>query len=112
MTATWHGQRSSSVVTPERIARVTARTALRTAQFLWLVSAACSEFTAQPCSVDGDCGDGLVCEERDRQPVCVRAEDAPLIIGQSAPASGTNQALGTEMKLGIELAFKERNAAG
>jgi ABC-type branched-subunit amino acid transport system substrate-binding protein len=78
-----------------------------------LVSTACStEFTPQPCSIDGDCGNGLVCEQRDQQPVCVRVEDVPLIIGQSAPVSGTNQALGTNMKLGIELAFKEKNAAG
>jgi branched-chain amino acid transport system substrate-binding protein len=71
-----------------------------------------SEFDPQPCSVDGDCGTGLVCELRDRAPVCVAADDAPLIIGQSAPVSGTNQALGTQMKLGIELAFKEKNEAG
>lgn len=44
--------------------------------------------------------------------MCVAAEDAPLVIGQSAPVSGTNQALGTAMKLGIELAFKEKNEAG
>jgi hypothetical protein len=87
---------------------------LRTAQLLILVSGtACStEFTARPCSIDDDCGSGLVCELRDRQPVCVRADDAPLVIGQSAPFSGTNQALGTEMRLGIELAFSEKNAAG
>ena len=78
-----------------------------------LVSTACStEFTPQLCSIDSDCGGGLVCEQRDQQAVCVRVEDAPLIIGQSAPVSGTNQALGTNMKLGIELAFKEKNTAG
>src|SRR5262249_30013987 len=64
------------------------------------------------CSVDGDCGTGSVCELRDSVPVCVHAEDAPLVIGESAPISGTNQALGTGMKLGIELAFKEANDAG
>jgi ABC-type branched-subunit amino acid transport system substrate-binding protein len=53
-----------------------------------------------------------VCEIREQAPVCVHADDAPLIIGQSAPISGTNQALGTGMKLGIELAFKEKNEAG
>src|SRR5512140_2347292 len=87
---------------------------LRTAQcFGLLASTACStEFTPQSCSSDSDCGSGLVCEQRDQQAVCVRVEDAPLVIGQSAPVSGTNQALGTNMKLGIELAFKEKNAAG
>ena len=78
-----------------------------------LVFAGCSTaFEPQPCAVDGDCGTGLVCELRDQEPVCVRADEAPLIIGQSAPISGTNQALGTGMKLGIELAFKEKNEAG
>ncbi|HSS01942.1 MAG TPA: ABC transporter substrate-binding protein [Kofleriaceae bacterium] len=53
-----------------------------------------------------------MCELRDQQPVCVKAETASLHIGQSAPQSGTNQALGTAMKSGIELAFDEKNAAG
>jgi len=89
-------------------------TVLRTAQFFGLLaSTACStEFTPQSCSLDSDCGTGRVCEQRDQHAVCVRVEDAPLVIGQSAPVSGTNQALGTNMKLGIELAFKEKNAAG
>jgi branched-chain amino acid transport system substrate-binding protein len=74
---------------------------------------ACStQFTPSECSLDNECGQGSVCEERDGLAVCVRADDAPLVIGQSAPISGTNQALGTQMKLGIELAFAEQNAAG
>src|SRR5512147_1360299 len=77
------------------------------------VLAGCSTtFEPQPCAVDTECGTGLVCELRDQAPVCVEAKDAPLVIGQSAPVSGTNQALGTGMKLGIELAFKEKNDAG
>ena len=81
---------------------------------LALTGGACTTtFTPQPCAVDGDCGGaGLVCELREHAPVCVPAEDAPLVIGQSAPISGTNQELGTGMKLGIELAFAEQNAAG
>ena len=78
-----------------------------------VVLAGCStDFAPQTCAVDGDCGTGLVCESRDSTNVCVHAEDAPLIIGESAPISGTNQALGTGMKLGIELAFDEQNAKG
>jgi ABC-type branched-subunit amino acid transport system substrate-binding protein len=81
--------------------------------FTIVVLAGCStEFNAKPCATDGDCGGGLVCELREAQPVCVGAADAPLVIGESAPISGTNQALGTGMKLGIDLAFDERNAAG
>lgn len=80
--------------------------------FVALLSACSTEFNAMPCSSDTDCGNGLVCEQRDAQPVCVAAADAPLIIGMSAPVSGTNQALGTAMKLGVTLAFDEANAAG
>lgn len=76
-------------------------------------AAACStDFTAANCSTDDECADGLVCEVRDQAPVCVAAADAPLRIGQSAPASGTNQQLGVEMRRGIEIAFKEVNDAG
>ena len=78
-----------------------------------LVTTGCStSFEPQTCAVDSDCGSGNVCELRNSEPVCVHAEDATLVIGQSAPVSGTNQALGTQMKLGIELAFAEKNAAG
>ncbi len=78
-----------------------------------LVLASCStEVAPKPCAIDSDCGTGLVCELRDQAPVCVHASDAPLVIGESAPISGTNQALGTGMKLGIELAFDEQNTAG
>src|SRR4051812_552828 len=74
---------------------------------------ACStDFSPKPCALDSDCGDGSVCEMRGQDPVCVYQEDAPLIIGQSAPISGTNQALGTAMKLGLEIAFDEQNQAG
>jgi branched-chain amino acid transport system substrate-binding protein len=80
---------------------------------LLLVLVGCStDFAPQTCSVDSDCGNGLVCELRDATPVCVHASDAPLIVGESAPISGTNQALGTGMKLGIELAFDEQNGKG
>lgn len=78
-----------------------------------LLLAGCStDFAPQTCAVDNDCGTGLVCESRDDTNVCVHAEDAPLIIGESAPISGTNQALGTAMKAGIEIAFDEQNAMG
>ncbi len=78
-----------------------------------LLLASCStDFAPKPCAIDGDCSSGDVCELRDTTAVCVHAEDAPITIGQSAPVSGTNQALGTGMKLGVELAFKEQNDAG
>jgi ABC-type branched-subunit amino acid transport system substrate-binding protein len=80
--------------------------------FLAGVGACATEFSPKLCALDSDCADGSVCEMREAQPVCVAVDEAPLILGQSAPISGTNQALGTAMKLGIELAFEEQNAAG
>ncbi len=85
----------------------------RSAFFGSLVLSGCSStFVPQPCTLDKDCGDGLVCALRNAEPICVSAEDDPLLIGMSAPISGVNQALGTGMKLGIDLAFAEKNAAG
>ncbi|HEX5059181.1 MAG TPA: ABC transporter substrate-binding protein, partial [Kofleriaceae bacterium] len=77
-----------------------------------LLAACSTEFDPKQCAEDSECGAGSVCELRAAVPVCVHAEDAPLLIGESAPISGTNQALGTGMKLGIELAFEEQNAMG
>jgi ABC-type branched-subunit amino acid transport system substrate-binding protein len=82
----------------------------------WLLlvgtGACATEFSPKLCTIDSDCAEGSVCEMRESMPVCVAVGDAPLVVGQSAPISGTNQALGTAMKLGIELAFDEQNAAG
>lgn len=71
-----------------------------------------STFTPSTCAVDADCGDDLVCGLQGGQAVCLSPADSPLHIGMSAPVSGPSQALGTEMKLGILLAFDEQNAAG
>src|SRR5689334_22161949 len=79
---------------------------------LSLISGCSTDFQPMQCSVDNECAKGTVCELRDNVPVCVAAEDAPIQVGQSAPVSGTNQALGTGMKLGIELAFDEQNEKG
>src|SRR5262245_25284656 len=78
-----------------------------------VVATACStDFTPTTCSLDSECGAGLVWENVNNTAVCVNAEDAPLIIGHHSALSGTNQQLGTNMKLGIDLAFKEKNDAG
>ena len=79
---------------------------------VFVVAGCSTSFDPKPCAVDGDCGSGLVCELREDKPVCVHSDDAPLVIGTSAPLTGTNQALGTAMKLGIQLAFDEQNAKG
>ena len=81
--------------------------------FVSLAIPGCSStFAPQPCAIDTDCGSGLVCALRDQEPICVRADDDPIVIGMSAPVTGVNQALGTGMKLGIDLAFKEKNESG
>ncbi len=76
-------------------------------------STGCStDFNPATCDLDSDCGTGSVCEIRSAVNVCVAAAEATIRIGESAPATGTNQDLGVGMKLGIDLAFKEANDAG
>jgi branched-chain amino acid transport system substrate-binding protein len=76
------------------------------------LAASCSpNFSAKTCATDSDCG-SLVCEMSGGQPACVPVESASIHIGMSAPISGPNQELGTDMKLGVTLAFDAQNAAG
>jgi branched-chain amino acid transport system substrate-binding protein len=78
------------------------------------ITSACStNFTAKTCSVDGDCGSN-VCEFQTgtTTAVCVAPSSATLHIGMSAPVSGPEQELGTDIKLGVTLAFNAQNAAG
>jgi ABC-type branched-subunit amino acid transport system substrate-binding protein len=95
-----------------RVTRMRPLLGLVALGFTITITSCSTTFTPKPCAVDGDCGNGLVCELRAQQAVCVPSADAPLIIGTSAPLTGTNQALGTGMKLGLQLAFDEQNAAG
>ena len=86
---------------------------LHRAAVLMVLVGCSTDFAPQPCAVDSDCGDGLVCELRERATgLRARRGRAADRSAQSAPISGTNQALGTGMKLGIELAFDEQNDAG
>ncbi|HTB76017.1 MAG TPA: ABC transporter substrate-binding protein [Polyangiaceae bacterium] len=76
------------------------------------LAASCSpNFTAKTCATDSDCG-SLVCEMNAGQPACIAPQSAALHVGMSAPISGPNQELGTDMKLGVTLAFNAQNAAG
>jgi ABC-type branched-subunit amino acid transport system substrate-binding protein len=75
-------------------------------------TACSSSFEPKSCQLDSDCGPGLACVASDGKSICISAKDAPIVIGQSAPASGPSQDLGLEMKRGIELAFEAQNAAG
>lgn len=89
-----------------------ARILVALAASLPLLVGCSSAFTPKECALDDECGEGLVCGQQDGAAVCLAAADAPLHIGMSAPVSGPSQALGTDMKLGILLAFDEQNAAG
>ena len=80
-------------------------------------SSACSStFDPKNCATDVDCGGQLVCmpsaDTSAQKNVCVAPENAPIRIGQSAPASGPSQDLGLEMRRGIQLAFDSANSAG
>ena len=86
---------------------------LRVALLFTSVLACSPSFHAKPCSVDDDCGAGLVCSSQGSAPnACVSASSASLRVGMSAPLTGPNQDLGIEMRKGILLAFDEQNAAG
>jgi branched-chain amino acid transport system substrate-binding protein len=76
------------------------------------LAASCSpNFSAKTCATDSDCG-SLVCEMSGGQAACVSPDSASIHVGMSAPISGPNQELGTDMKLGVSLAFDAQNAAG
>jgi ABC-type branched-subunit amino acid transport system substrate-binding protein len=81
-----------------------------------LVEASCSAtFTPKTCNSDSDCGSGLACAPQSGNTnACVAASNsaATLTIGMSAPGSGPNEALGLEMRRGVQLAFSQQNAAG
>jgi branched-chain amino acid transport system substrate-binding protein len=77
------------------------------------VNLSCSStFDVKACLADGDCGSQRACVPRSGKSVCVAASDAPIRIGQSAPASGPSKDLGLEMKRGILLAFDAQNRRG
>ncbi len=84
---------------------------LGTGLFLALVPSCSATFNARACTTDADCG-ANVCELVSGQPVCVLPAKATLNIGMSAPITGPNQQLGTDMKLGVNLAFGAQNANG
>jgi len=80
---------------------------------LALVGGCSSNFTSKTCTTDSDCGDDA-CEliGSATVAVCVSPADATIQLGQSAPFSGVNAALGTGMNNGIKLAIDEINGSG
>jgi ABC-type branched-subunit amino acid transport system substrate-binding protein len=85
---------------------------LTTLACLACVATSCSTtFQPKGCTTDADCG-SYVCDVVGGQAACVAPSAAPIRVGMSAPASGPNQALGIDMKLGVSLALDAQNAAG
>jgi ABC-type branched-subunit amino acid transport system substrate-binding protein len=77
-----------------------------------LVGGCSTQFSSKTCTVDSDCGNNAVCDVRGSDTLCVDPADAPILLGQSAPFSGVNASLGTDMNNGILLAINEQNAKG
>ncbi len=64
--------------------------------------------SSRQCSVDADC------VHFDALSTCQNflCSEPPILLGQSAPATGSNQALGLEMNRGLQLAFDAINGQG
>ncbi len=72
-----------------------------------------TNFTTQGCDLDSDCDSSYSCVLFPGEgSSCVATRENPIVIGQSAAVSGTNQILGIEMKRGIDLAIDEVNQLG
>lgn len=76
-----------------------------------LVCTSCSfvlDHSSKQCSQDADCAHfdpAATCQNN----LCI---GPPILVGQSAPATGSNQALGLEMNRGLQLAFDALNQSG
>jgi branched-chain amino acid transport system substrate-binding protein len=89
------------------------RSSLSALGFLLSATACSPSFKAKTCALDTDCASGQACMfDVSGSSYCDVVASVPLNIGMSAPISGPQAALGTEMKRGIDLAFDEANAAG
>ena len=81
------------------------------AAFCFLALTSCSfvlDKSAKQCTQDTECAKidpGATCVAS----LCV---PAPIVLGQSAPATGSNAALGLEMNRGLQLAFDVQNNLG
>lgn len=82
----------------------------------WLLGAGCSspelEGTRFACATDGDCGSGQICADFNGASACQAAAEVPIRIGMSAPLQGPSQALGIEMRRGINAMLERFNADG
>ncbi len=81
--------------------------------FVAVIPACSASFNPKACALDTDCGSN-VCELQGQNggPVCVSPASAAINIGMSVPLSGPSQELGTDLKLGVTLAFDAQNQNG
>lgn len=61
------------------------------------------------CQVDSDCGSGQVCASLGGELACLAIEDGPIRIGMTGPLQGTSEALGNEMRRGMDAYLKTVN---
>jgi branched-chain amino acid transport system substrate-binding protein len=64
------------------------------------------------CSTDADCGSGQICADFEGASACQAAVDVPIRIGMSAPLQGPSEALGIEMRRGINAMLDRFNGEG
>ncbi len=70
------------------------------------------ESTNFSCTNDADCGSGQMCADHNGDLACLPIPEVPIRIGMSAPLQGPSQALGNEMRRGINAMLKRVNEAG
>jgi ABC-type branched-subunit amino acid transport system substrate-binding protein len=82
----------------------------------WLASLGCSSpdlsGTNFTCSEDSDCGSGQICADLNGALACQASATVPIRIGMSAPLQGPSEALGNEMRRGINAMLDHFNRDG
>ena len=82
----------------------------------WLALLGCSspELTGTnfTCTGDSDCGSGQVCADLNGALACQTSSTVPIRIGMSAPLQGPSEALGNEMRRGINAMLDHFNRDG
>lgn len=83
---------------------------------LGLLGAGCSSpdltGTNFSCESSADCGAGQVCLPQNGVPACVASDVSPIRLGMSGPLQGPSQALGIEMRRGINALLDRVNDQG
>jgi len=91
-----------------------AITRLGFAASLYLLGCSSPELTGTnfSCSQDSDCSSGQICADMDGALACQASAQVPIRIGMSAPLQGPSEALGNEMRRGINAMLERFNQDG